>query len=154
MFCICSITCFGGALRDKITFFQERSPPESIRKRICRRTLLFTTIPHSKKRPLFSWNRFVPLIKSVQIPEGRWNPSRRGTEENYIFNGGAWTAPWAERSDCLRTGYQRAFWCGRCPGQAQSDKEELWKMVNYIESLSLKKPLKFLIILVEKFILK
>ena len=23
MFCICSITCFGGALRDKITFFQE-----------------------------------------------------------------------------------------------------------------------------------
>ncbi len=40
------------------------SPPESIRKRICRRTLLFTTILHSKKRPLFSWNRFVPLIKS------------------------------------------------------------------------------------------
>lgn len=35
--------------------------------------------------------------------------SRRGIEENYIFNGGAWTAPWAERSDCLRTGCQRAF---------------------------------------------
>lgn len=47
--------------------------------------------------------------QSVQIPEGRWNPSRRGIEENYIFNGGAWTAPWAERSDCLRTGCQRAF---------------------------------------------
>ena len=42
--------------------------------------------------------------KSVQIPEGRWNPTRRGNEENYIFNGGAWTAPWAERSDCLRAG--------------------------------------------------
>lgn len=49
------------------------------------------------------------VCQSVQIPEGRWNPSRRGIEENYIFNGGAWTAPWAERSDCLRTGCQRAF---------------------------------------------
>ena len=44
------------------------------------------------------------MEQSVQISEGRWNPSRRGTEENYIFNGGAWTAPWAERSDCLRAG--------------------------------------------------
>lgn len=52
---------------------------------------------------------FMPVCQSVQIPEGRWNPSRRGIEENYIFNGGAWTAPWAERSDCLRTGCQRAF---------------------------------------------
>ena len=30
-------------------------------------TLLFTTILHSKKRPLFSWNRFVPLIKAGLI---------------------------------------------------------------------------------------
>ena len=28
---------------------------------------VFTTILHSKKRPLFSWNRFVPLIKAGLI---------------------------------------------------------------------------------------
>ena len=52
---------------DAIKHQGQRSPPESIRKRICRRTLLFTTILHSKKRPLFSWNRFVPLIKAGLI---------------------------------------------------------------------------------------
>ena len=35
------------------TCLNRESPPESIRKRICRRTLLFTTILHSKKRPLW-----------------------------------------------------------------------------------------------------
>ena len=28
-------------------------------------------------------------------------PPGEELKENYIFNGGAWTAPWAERSDCL-----------------------------------------------------
>jgi hypothetical protein len=39
VFCICSITCFGGALRDKITFFQEgmiRYLPFQKRLLLCR----------------------------------------------------------------------------------------------------------------------